>query len=123
MINGKCIRNFRRFVGMTQKQFADKIGVNIETVQRAEKNTCLTTKTIIKICEAFDIKANILDGFPNRDITGEQIRTLRKRKGWSQEQLAFECDTSQTAITLYENDMVTPRPRTQWKILKVLGEL
>lgn len=121
MIDGESIRNFRKSNGLTQHEFADKCGLGYLTISRAERGECLTSKTVIAICNAFGIKADILDCFQYESLSGDTIRELRKRKRWTQEQLALECEITQTVISLYESGRVIPKKKTQWKILNALG--
>lgn len=52
---------------------------------------------------------------------GETIRTLRKEKGWTQEDLARRIGMSRKHISYYENARVFPSEKTLSKLADVFG--
>lgn len=52
---------------------------------------------------------------------GETIRTLRKERGWTQEDLARRIGMSRKHISYYENAHVLPREKTLSKLADVFG--
>lgn len=52
---------------------------------------------------------------------GENIRTLRERKGWSTHQLAEKADTQQSSVWRFEANRVRPRRTTLQRIASALG--
>jgi transcriptional regulator with XRE-family HTH domain len=55
----------------------------------------------------------------NRQI-GERIVELRQKKGWSQSDLARECNKDRQAIERLENGKVSPTLYTLWEVAKAL---
>ena len=52
----------------------------------------------------------------------ENIRKLRKKKGWSQQRLAGEADISyQTLIKIEQNRIKNPKIQTMIKLAEALG--
>lgn len=53
------IKTYRKAVGLTQQQLADKSGINIRTIQKIElgeaKIENITAKNLIAIADALDI--------------------------------------------------------------------
>ncbi len=54
---------------------------------------------------------------------GEKIRKLRKAEGWTQEDLAWECDLSTVTIGKIERGAATPKMATVRKLEEALGLL
>ncbi len=52
---------------------------------------------------------------------GRRVAQLRKEKGWSQEQLAFECDMHRTYISQVERGVINPTIGSLDTIAKALG--
>lgn len=52
---------------------------------------------------------------------GETIRTLRKERGWTQEDLARRIGMSRKHISYYENAHVLPSEKTLSKLANVFG--
>lgn len=52
---------------------------------------------------------------------GENIRKLRKEKGWTQAELAFEADTNSLSISYYENGRALPSILNLISIADALG--
>lgn len=71
------IKEIRRKNGMTQKDFANKIGMNISYFCRVEKGATLVTDTTLKkISEEFGIPlTNLLDD--SMSLNQEENRTIR----------------------------------------------
>lgn len=51
---------------------------------------------------------------------GENLREIRKQKGWSQEKLAFECELDRTYISGIERGIRNPTIVILDKIAKIL---
>ena len=52
---------------------------------------------------------------------GQRIIELRKKKGWSQSDLARACNKDRQAIEKLENGKVNPTAYTIYEVAKVLG--
>jgi len=52
---------------------------------------------------------------------GANVRRLRNAKGWSQEQLAFECDLDRTYISGVERGVRNPTLSILERVAKALG--
>jgi len=52
---------------------------------------------------------------------GETIRTLRKERGWTQEDLARRIGMSRKHISYYENEHVLPSEKTLSKLADIFG--
>ena len=55
------------------------------------------------------------------EIFGEVIQVLRKKRGLSQEELAFESDLHRTYISLLERGKRIPGLKTIFQLAKALG--
>ncbi len=55
------------------------------------------------------------------DEIGETIIYLRRRKGFTQEQLALECEISVSYLRLMEHGDANPTINELWRIAEVLG--
>lgn len=55
------------------------------------------------------------------ETIGGRIRHLREVKGWSQQRLAAELDTSQVSVSHWERNAFTPRRAAQAALVDVLG--
>jgi transcriptional regulator with XRE-family HTH domain len=58
---GKRIRGFRRFLGMSQKEFGQKIGLSYQHISRYEQGKITPSGEVLaKICESYNINLNWL---------------------------------------------------------------
>ncbi|MCX5720310.1 MAG: XRE family transcriptional regulator [Nitrospirae bacterium] len=58
---GKRIRGFRRFLGMSQKEFGQKIGLSYQHISRYEQGKITPSgEVLVKICESYNINLNWL---------------------------------------------------------------
>jgi len=58
---------------------------------------------------------------PDLLALGEYLRSVRKKRGWSQEDLAFECDVHRTYIGAVERGEYNVTLLTLRRITKTLG--
>ncbi len=55
------------------------------------------------------------DGF------GKRLRSLRQRRGWTQEDLAMAASTNHRSISQYEGGRICPRAKTIRRLADALG--
>jgi transcriptional regulator with XRE-family HTH domain len=56
-----------------------------------------------------------------RKVLAHNVRTLRREKGLSQEQLAFEADIDRTYVSQIERSVINPSLLVLHKVARVLG--
>lgn len=56
-----------------------------------------------------------------RRVVGRNVRRIRQERGWSQEQLAFECDIHRTYISGVERGVRNPTVVVLQQIAETLG--
>ena len=56
-----------------------------------------------------------------QQVFGIVLRSLRERKGWSQEELAFECELDRTFISMLERGVRQPTLTSIFVIAEALG--
>jgi transcriptional regulator with XRE-family HTH domain len=56
-----------------------------------------------------------------RDLVGKNVAALRKKAGYSQEELAFRADVHRTEVSLIERGKRDPRLDTLVKLARALG--
>lgn len=56
------------------------------------------------------------------EIVGSNIKSIRNKKGWSQDKLSAECGFYRTYINLVETAKRTPSSYTLYRIAKALGK-
>lgn len=84
MDTGKNLRYMRQCAGMTQKELAEKAGINIRTLQNYEQGQNDISKASINklVRLALALDCNIYDLLPNRPIFQIYfIQVLDKRPG------------------------------------------
>jgi phage N-6-adenine-methyltransferase len=95
------IRDARTSSGLTQAELAQRAGCTANGVWEMEARAAGTMKLLATISTALDLR---FAGLPKGRSFGEQIRTLRLRRGWSQEMLAQRSGLSAPAISRLEKD-------------------
>jgi transcriptional regulator with XRE-family HTH domain len=56
-----------------------------------------------------------------RKVLAHNVRTLRREKGLSQEQLAFEADIDRTYVSQIERSVINPSLLVLHKVAKAIG--
>ncbi len=113
------IKELRKVLGLTQQQFADKIGIKRTTIATYENGRNTPIDAVISlICLKFNVNETWLregsgDMFISSDIKvinsmNERIKELRKALGLTQQQFADKIGTSRTNIGKYEASAGTP---------------
>ncbi len=93
------VREARTSSGLSQPDLAAEAGVGVATVWRIEKDGDGTVDVLTCLCRALDLR---FAGLPHADSFGDQVRTLRTRRGWSQEKLADRVGVTVGSITRLE---------------------
>lgn len=66
---GHRLRDYREFMHLTREQFSEKCDISASFLSAVESGQkAITSKTIYKICTAFDISADFLIFGKNEDI-------------------------------------------------------
>lgn len=52
---GHRIAEIRREMGWTQEQAADRLGMEVQSLQRIERGTNLTLRTMIRIADSYEV--------------------------------------------------------------------
>ena len=94
-----AIREARTSSGLSQTALAQKAYVSLDAVSALEVHGRGSVRVLAAIAAAIDLR---LTGLPRGRSFGEQIRALRQRRGWSQEELAQRADVSAPAIIRLE---------------------
>ena len=80
------VREARTSSGLSQAELATRAGVTTNTVWEMENQGSGTVAVLSKIIAALDLR---FTGLPKGRSFADQIRTLRTRRGWTQERLAL----------------------------------
>ena len=94
-----AIREARTSSGLTQSDLAARAGVSSHAVWELENKGNGTVAVLSAVCAALDLR---FAGLPRGRSFGDQVRTLRTRRGWSQERLAQRAGISIPAIIRLE---------------------
>lgn len=113
----------RRRLGLTQKDFADKLKVSQAAISVWEKGRSeprprtkkLLLKTLVKISK------DISEETENKNLA-KWIAGHRRMHGMTQKELAKALRTSHSTISLWENGKVHPSPQTLNKLYSFFGE-
>ena len=111
---GKRIKEYRKMQGLTQRQFAKKLGVHVQTVFRWEKGTDIPSLLMLeKIAQTLNVSLVDLvsdshkDEFQELDSDksmsiGERIKRYRKFRNLTRSQLAEKVGVAGNTIYRYE---------------------
>ncbi len=114
---GQRIRDLREKDNISQRMLGDAIGVSRSAINQFERQYDLApTERLNSIANYFDVSIDYLLGFTNKKqyknskkeidfaISSIRLRTWRKSKKLTQEQLAKEIDVSPSIIVRHENN-------------------
>jgi phage N-6-adenine-methyltransferase len=93
------VREARTSSGLSQSDLARRAGVSIHAVWELENRGNGTVDVLSSVVAALDLR---FAGLPRGKTFAEQVRTLRGRRGWSQERLAERAGVSPPAIMRLE---------------------
>lgn len=111
-----AIRKARTSSGLSQTDLAERAGVSPHAVWEIENRGNGTVDILARLCAALDLR---FAGLPRGKTFSEQVKTLRLRRGWSQERLAEHAGVSAPAIMRLERG--NPRVATLSAALAVLA--
>lgn len=109
MTYGEKLKTIRRSLGLTQQEFADRLGVQKTTLsryERGERSPSLSNALEISRILGFD-----LDAFLDEDLyvpTPERIHSERERQGYSVERLASLLHISADRLLAFERGEIYP---------------
>lgn len=126
------IKYLRKLLGLSQADFAYKIGVNASTIYGWEHDVKIPEAKLNEICRAFKINKNWLitgKGDPDtpndKDVyletSSDRLRFMRKKRGWTQKQLAARLGVTDVSISLWEKDASNIQPAKKQLLCNLLG--
>lgn len=105
--NGDRIRDLRKDRGMTQEQLAEKTGLDVKTVRKAEKGKRLDMGTLTKLCFVLQAELGQLIIRPSRSARELEIRRRDVVIHW---QRAFNGRDLDGLVRSYRDDAVLHLP-------------
>lgn len=116
---GEILKNIRKQAGLSQAEFAEKLGVHMQTVSRWERNTSEPDMSMYEeISKTLSVPLEKLWGVPipekpvdgHFDLTalGKAIYTERKKLGERQEELASVACVSSDTVSKWERGLICP---------------
>ena len=115
---GEKIKYFRKKKNLTQDKLGQKIGLSGVAIMRYEKEQRRPSKDIVeKMADVFGISP---DDILENNIIGQNIHDIRKRKGFTQKELASKLGMSITGLQNYEYSDTIPSPKQIEKIAAAL---
>lgn len=128
---GDVVRKLRDAGGMSQRDLADRAGLNISTVVRLEDGAVVTVETLTAVAGAFDMSLGALTALipgyaapavPARPTFGSNVRRLREARGWTQKQLADLLEVQSGQMSNWEHDRFgLPDGSTLIRVSRALG--
>lgn len=107
--------------GTNLKKIAYKLGVPYNTIYAATKRGSCSKEVAEAIASAFDVDVSYICGEPANKKLGDTLLMYRKEKGFTQERLAAEINTTKATISRYEKGERTPDIYIFAKLCAVLG--
>lgn len=106
------LKKLRKILGLTQQEFANKIGMKQNTIAQYEMGRTIPSNAIIfSICREFNVNETWLktgegemfsESFGSSNIS-ERLRILRKELGMTQQEFASRLNLSRNFINQVEN--------------------
>lgn len=95
------IKSARQSAGLTQKQLADKTGINIRQIQKVEagdiKLSNLTAGNYIALCQALDLDPNMIGGTAMKKLTMKDVFTRDAYEAMTTEERRHELKVQHAA--------------------------
>ncbi|MDE7417180.1 MAG: helix-turn-helix domain-containing protein [Lachnospiraceae bacterium] len=118
-LTNERIKALRKALGLTQQEFADKIGIKRTTIATYESGRNVPIDAVISlICLKFNVNETWLregfgDMFMNCDtkkdtLIHERIKVLRNTLGLTQQQFANKLSLKRNTIATYEQGKINP---------------
>lgn len=113
---GKRLRRYRRKAGLSQKEFADKAGIAIQSIERYEIGHHYPSVLMLQyMCEALGCTSDDLIGLGKPRFVidlpsefGTRLKYFRKLRLMSQKELVVHSSISISQIKGYENFRSNP---------------
>ena len=124
------LRYYRKKAGLTQQQVAEQLNIPQTQIVRYEqgKNE-LPIRYLIALCKLYNTTPNDMLGLDDNEVSdmkaGYNLREIRTRLGYSQEDMADMLHTTQPQYSKYERgiqDMTAQRIIEICKILNVSAD-
>lgn len=126
------IKSLRTLLGLSQAEFAHKIGVNASTICGWEHDVRIPDSKINDICRTFNInKEWLITGegeanAPNKkevyaETSSDRLRIMRKKLGLTQKALAARLGVTDVSISLWEKDASNIQPAKKQALCNLLG--
>ncbi len=113
---GDHIRTRRLDLGLLQKQVAERIGVDTDTVINWEQNRC--EPKIQYLPTIIDFLGYV--PFAKGDSFPERLKVYRKLRGLTQQQLADKLGVAMLTVRTWEAGTHQPRPKTRKRVEEVI---
>lgn len=129
---GKVARETRLYLGLTQVDIAERVGLTAEVYGRVERGDMLpSTPTLLRICAALGVSSDVLVGLASKDAASETLqshsapdeglppdmrRLMRLVRTMDEEQLAIFRGTAAGLLKLNKRRQQRKRDKTQGAI-------
>jgi transcriptional regulator with XRE-family HTH domain len=107
--------------GTNLKKIAYKLGIPYNTIYAATKRGSCSKEVAEAIASLFDVDVSYICGEPANKKLCDTLLMYRKEKGFTQERLAAEINTTKATISRYENGERTPDIYIFARLCAVLG--
>ncbi len=111
--NNDKIKKLRYELGLSQREFAIKLNMNINTINSYEHSLCNpSVKALLKICKTFNLDDDYFifnkSDPENKKTIGEKIIDLRISKGLYINELAKLMNIGENTLRYYEGNSIKP---------------
>lgn len=118
------IKQLRKLLGLSQADFANKIGVNPSTVSVWERDGRVPEQKINDLCRTFGVNKDWLQtgrGRPTapndkelfKETVNSRVRSLRKKLGMTQTEFAARLKVSMQAVLNWEKGGAIPKAKKE----------
>ena len=112
MVIGERIGLLRKQLGLSQRVFGEQIGRSVAYVCKAESGRINPPEEVIdSICAAYGVNKDWLESGRGKlevESVGDRIRLVRKRRDYTQEELAEEIGVSRNSVGMIERGTFRP---------------